>query len=62
VFFHSDGTQMLGKVPSDVNEMRMDIMNLSGQKVYGPKGVGALYVRRRPRVRLKAIFLGGGDV
>ena len=50
---------MLGKLPIDVNEMNIDLMSLSSHKIYGPKGVGALYVRRRPRVRLEPLFSGG---
>jgi cysteine desulfurase len=61
VLFHTDAAQAFGKIPLDVEAMRIDLMSISGHKIYGPKGVGALYVRRRPRVRLTPLFHGGGQ-
>ncbi|PSK36025.1 Cysteine desulfurase, mitochondrial [Elsinoe australis] len=61
VFFHSDAAQAVGKVPVDVNKMNVDLMSISAHKIYGPKGIGACYVRRRPRVRIDPLISGGGQ-
>ena len=60
-FFHTDAAQAFGKIPMDVNEMNIDMMSISGHKVYGPMGIGAMYVRRKPRVRLVPLIHGGGQ-
>ena len=60
VFFHVDGAQSAGKVAVDVEAMNVDMMSLSAHKIYGPKGIGALFVRRKPRVRIEAQMHGGG--
>ncbi|HEX2113364.1 MAG TPA: IscS subfamily cysteine desulfurase [Alphaproteobacteria bacterium] len=60
-FFHTDAAQAFGKIPLDVNEMNIDLMSISGHKIYGPKGIGALFVRRKPRVRMIALIHGGGQ-
>nr|XP_026239010.1 cysteine desulfurase, mitochondrial isoform X1 [Urocitellus parryii] len=61
VYFHTDAAQAVGKIPLDVNNMKIDLMSISGHKIYGPKGVGAIYIRRRPRVRVEALQSGGGQ-
>jgi cysteine desulfurase len=61
VLFHTDAAQAVGKVPLDVNAASIDLLSLSGHKLYGPMGIGALYVRRRPRARITPLLDGGGQ-
>jgi cysteine desulfurase len=59
--FHSDIAQAVGKIPVDLTEWKVDLASVSGHKVYGPKGIGAMFVRRRPRARVMPLFSGGGQ-
>lgn len=61
IFFHTDAAQAVGKIPMDVNKMNIDLMSISSHKIYGPKGMGACYIRRRPRVRIDPLISGGGQ-
>jgi cysteine desulfurase len=60
VLFHCDATQAIGKIPLDMQQLQIDLMSMSSHKIYGPKGIGAIYIRRKPRARLEAIIHGGG--
>lgn len=61
ILFHTDCAQAFGKIPLDVEKMNIDLMSISSHKIYGPKGIGALYIRQKPKVRLTPIINGGGQ-
>ena len=61
VFLHTDAAQAIGKIPVDVKEMKIDLLSLTAHKIYGPMGIGAIYVGKKPRVRLVPMFNGGGQ-
>jgi len=61
VLFHTDAAQALGKIHLDVEKQKIDLLSMSSHKIYGPKGIGALYLRRKPRIRLQSIISGGGQ-
>ena len=61
ILFHTDAAQAVGKIKIDVKKMNIDLMSISAHKFYGPKGIGALYIRRKPRVRIDALIDGGGQ-
>ena len=61
ILVHSDCAQSFGKIKIDANDLNIDLMSFSGHKIYGPQGIGALYVRKKPRVRLQPLFHGGGQ-
>ena len=61
MFFHTDAAQAVGKVNVNVNDSKIDLLSITGHKIYGPKGIGAVYIRRKPRVRILPLINGGGQ-